>query len=190
MKELEERILRDGVAKAGDVLKVDNFLNHQIDPKLLKDMAYEWARLYEGEKITKVLTIEASGIAMAIMVAEVLNCPLLFAKKSRTSNIADDVYAAPCHSYTHGTEHTIIASKQYLGPEDHVLIIDDFLAMGEALRALISIVEQAGATLVGCGVAVEKAYQPGGDDIRSRGVRVEALARVASMDDNVIKFVD
>lgn len=190
MKELEERILRDGVVKKGNVLKVDSFLNHQIDAQLMMAMAKEWARLYEGEKITKVMTIEASGIAMAAMAAYVLGCPLLFAKKSRTTNISDEVYSAPCHSYTHGTEHVVMASRQYLGPDDRVLLIDDFLAMGEALRSLINIVEQAGATLVGCGVAIEKAYQPGGSDIRSRGIRVESLARIASMSEDGITFVD
>ena len=189
MKALEQRIIRDGTIKPGGILKVDNFLNHQIDPQLLYDMAVELRRLYAGEEINKILTIEASGIAMAAMVGYVFDCPLVFAKKSKTRNIADDVYSVEVESFTHGNTNTVIVSKQYLGPEDRVLIVDDFLATGAALKGLKSLVEQAGGTVVGAGIAIEKAFQGGGDELRQAGMRVESLARIASMTDERIEFV-
>lgn len=181
MKLLEDRIRKDGVVIGEDILKVDSFLNHQIDVALLREMGREWKRLYEGTEITKILTIEASGIGIACAAAEEFGCPVLFAKKSRTRNLTGDVYSAKVHSFTHNTDNDVQVSKKYLNPEDKVLVIDDFLANGEALRGLIDLVRQAGATLVGCGVAIEKAFEPGGADIRSRGIRVESLARVRSM---------
>ena len=181
MKLLEDRIRKDGVVIGEDILKVDNFLNHQIDVSLLREMGKEWKRLYEGSEITKILTIEASGIGIACIAAEEFGCPVLFAKKSQTRNLSGDVYSTKVFSFTHSVEYDVRVSKKYLNPEDKVLVIDDFLANGEALRGLIDLVSQAGATLVGCGVAIEKAFEPGGADIRSRGIRVESLARVQSM---------
>ena len=182
MKLLEERIRKDGIVREGDVLKVDSFLNHQMDISLFREMGREFARLYEGCGINKILTIEASGIGIACIAAEEFGCPVVFAKKNKTKNIAGDVWTSTVQSYTHGKIYDIIVSKDYLKEGDRVLIIDDFLAMGSALQGLIQIVYESGATLVGAGVAIEKAFQPGGEMIRHQGVRVEALARVASMD--------
>lgn len=181
MQLLEERIRKDGKIRAGGVLKVDSFLNHQMDVELFREMAREWARLFEGEKITKVLTIEASGIGIACFAAMELGCPVIFAKKTQTKNIAGDVYTTKVESFTHGRVYDVIVSKEFLLPTDRVLIIDDFLANGAALLGLTQLVEEAGATLIGAGIAVEKAFQPGGDLIRSKGIRVESLARVKSM---------
>lgn len=180
MKELEERILRDGKVYAGDVLKVDSFLNHQMDVGLFRRMGEEWRRLFPQE-ITKILTIEASGIGIACVAAEVFGVPALFAKKSRTKNIAGSIYTAQVESYTHGGIYTILVSKEFLTKDDKVLILDDFLANGNALLGLISLAEQAGAQVVGAGIAIEKAYQPGGARVRDKGVRVESLARVKAM---------
>lgn len=180
MKELEERILRDGKVYAGDVLKVDSFLNHQMDVGLFRRMGEEWRRLFPQE-ITKILTIEASGIGIACVAAEVFGVPALVAKKSRTKNIAGSVYTAQVESYTHGGIYTILVSKEFLTKDDKVLILDDFLANGNALLGLISLAEQAGAQVVGAGIAIEKAYQPGGARVRDKGVRVESLARVKAM---------
>ncbi len=188
MKLLEERIRRDGVVEDGQVLKVDRFLNHQMDVGLFEEMGKEWARLFGAENVTKILTIEASGIGIACVTAEQFNCPVIFAKKSRTRNIAGEVYSTTVKSFTHGNVSTVIVSKQFLRPEDKVLLIDDFLANGAALEGLIDLVEQSGATLVGAGIAVEKAFQPGGERIRARGVRVESLARVKRMAPGEIEF--
>lgn len=182
MKLLEDRILRDGECRPGDVLKVDSFLNHQIDVSLLCDLGKEFERLFHDSGVTKILTVEASGIGVACIAAQYFGVPVVFAKKSKTSNIANDVYSAQVASYTHGVTNTIMVSKQYLHPEDRVLIIDDFLAKGQALLGLSDIVRQAGAEVVGAGIVIEKAYQGGGDLLRSQGVRVESLARIASMD--------
>ncbi len=191
MKELEERILKDGVVKKGDILKVDNFLNHQLDPALFYRMGLTWKRLFEGEEITKILTAATSGIAIAAVAALPFGVPVVFAKKARSANISDDVYQVNVHSYTHNEEATLLVSKQYLSPEDKVLILDDFLANGAALNALISLAELAGAKIIGAGVAIEKAYQHGGDSIREKGIRIESLARIASMDEaGGITFVD
>mgnify|MGYP004501689277 CR=1 FL=1 len=189
MKLLEERILKDGVVKDGNVLKVDSFLNHQMDTQLFEDMAKEWKRLYEGENITKILTIEASGIGIACFVGKEFGCPVLFAKKNKTKNIAGDVYTSKVESFTHGRVYDIIVSKSFLHPEDRVLIIDDFLANGAALSGLIDLVKESGATIVGAGICIEKAFQPGGEMIREQGVRVESLARIKSMDNGKIEFV-
>ena len=189
MKLMEERILRDGQLLPGNVLKVDSFLNHQIDVAFICEMGKEFARLFKDENVTKILTIEASGIGIACLAAQYFGVPVVFAKKSKTTNIFGDVYTAKVDSYTHGTTSQIIVSSRFLQPEDRVLIIDDFLANGQALNGLIEIVESAGATVVGAGIAIEKAFQPGGDLIRSRGIRVESLARIAKMDENGIEFV-
>ena len=188
MELLEQRILRDGKLLPGGILKVDNFLNHQMDPLLLREMAREWARLFRDDAVTKVLTIEASGIAMAILVGLELECPVVFAKKSRSKNISDRVYRTEVPSFTHGNTNSVVVSKDYLGPGDRVLLIDDFLATGAALFGLRDLVEQAGATLVGAGAAIEKRFQGGGDALRAQGVRVESLARITKMDDNGIVF--
>ena len=182
MKLLEERIKRDGVVKEGDILKVDSFLNHQIDPSLMEQIAEEFYRLFSGDGVTKILTIEASGIAIAIETARVFGVPMIFAKKNQTKNIAGDVYTSKVVSYTHGRTYDIILSKSFLGPEDRVLVIDDFPANGAALNGLLEIIDQAGAHLCGCGVAVEKGFQPGGDELRSRGIKLRSLAIVESMD--------
>ena len=188
MKLLEDRIRKDGVVKDGDVLKVDSFLNHQMDVELFAEMGKEWARLFAGENITKILTIEASGIGIACVAAEQFHVPVVFAKKNQTKNIAGDVYTAKVESFTHGRVYDIIVARQFLNPGDRVLLIDDFLANGAALQGLIKVVRDAGATVVGAGIAVEKAFQPGGDLIRSMGVRVESLARIKSMENGHLEF--
>ena len=181
MKLLEDRIRKDGKVGEGDVLKVDSFLNHQIDVGFLCELGKEFKRLYEGEKITRILTIEASGIGIACLTAQYFGVPVVFAKKTKTNNIYADVYTSKVESYTHKTTYDIVVSKEFLSPEDRVLIIDDFLAKGSALTALISLVNAAGARVAGCGIAVEKAYQKGGELVRSQGIRVESLARIKSM---------
>lgn len=181
MKLLEQRILRDGVVKDGDVLKVDSFLNHQIDSVLLDQLGAEFQRLFGDLPINKILTIEASGIAIAYATALRFGVPMVFAKKNQTRNIAGDVYSTRIQSFTHGRIYDVIMSKQFLGPEDHVLIIDDFLANGCALEGLLDIADQAGATVEGIGIAVEKGFQPGGAAIRAKGYRLESLAIVESM---------
>ena len=182
MKLLEERILSDGKVLPGGILKVDNFLNHQIDTALLWEMAQEFHRLFGGEGVNKILTIEASGIAIAAVTGVVFGCPMVFAKKSKTKNLSDRVWSAEVESFTHGNKNTVLVSKDYLRPGDRVLIVDDFLATGAALIGLKSLCEQAGAAVVGAGIAIEKAFQPGGRRIREKGVRVESLARLASME--------
>ena len=189
MRLLEERIAKDGIVKDGGVLKVDSFLNHQMDVHLYEEMAKEFLRLYDGCGVNKILTIEASGIGIACLTAQAFGCPAVFAKKSRTSNLSADVYTAKVESFTHGGEYDIMVSKDYLRPGDRVLIVDDFLANGAALTGLIKLVRDAGATVVGAGVAIEKAFQPGGELIRSSGVRVESLARIRSLSvENGIEF--
>lgn len=188
MKLLEERILRDGKVRDGNILKVDSFLNHQMDVNLFVEMAQEFHRLYHDEAISKVLTIEASGIGMACFVAQVFGCPVIFAKKSKTKNIAGDVYTAKVESFTHGGTYDIIVAKEFLDFSDRVLIIDDFLANGSALTGLTTIIKQAGATPVGAGIAIEKAFQHGGDTLRAQGLRIESLARIESMENGKIKF--
>lgn len=189
VKLLEDRIRRDGVVLNGDVLKVDGFLNHQMDVALFAEMGREWARLFEGEGITKILTIEASGIGIACVAAEQLGgVPVVFAKKSKSRNVTGEMYHAQVESFTHGQVNDVTVAKKYLLPTDRVLIIDDFLANGAALEGLISLVEQAGATLVGAGIAVEKGFQPGGEKIRARGVRVESLARIKRMSPGELEF--
>ena len=181
MELLEQRIRQDGKVKGTSILKVDSFLNHQMDIELFSQMGQEFFRLFGDCGVNKILTIEASGIGMACVTAQYFHCPVVFAKKSMSSNISDHVYSAPVKSFTHGNQYNAIVSKEYLHPEDRILVIDDFLAMGEALRGLFSLVQQSGATLIGAGIAVEKACQPGGAQLRSEGYRVESLARVAAM---------
>ncbi len=188
MKLLEDRIRRDGVVVDEDVLKVDRFLNHQMDVGLFEEMGKEWARLFAKDNVTKILTIEASGIGIACVAAEQFGCPVIFAKKSRTKNINGEVYSTQVRSFTHGNVSTLNVSTPFLKPEDRVLLIDDFLANGAALEGLIDLVQQSGATLVGAGIAVEKAFQPGGQRIRAKGVRVESLARVKSMKGGKVEF--
>lgn len=183
MKLLEERIRKDGTVKAGNVLKVDSFLNHQMDIDLFNEMGKEWARLFADRKITKILTVEASGIGIACVAAQHFHVPVVFAKKSQSVNIDGEVYSTKIESFTHKRVYDVIVSKKFLHPEDHILIIDDFLANGCALEGLIDIVNKAGATVEGIGIAVEKGFQKGGDLIRSKGIRVESLAIVESMDD-------
>ena len=188
MKLLEDRILKDGKVRPGGILKIDNFLNHQIDPQLLYAMAQEFYRLYDGCGVNKILTVEASGIAIAAMVGYVFGCPLVFAKKGKSKNISDDVWTAKVESYTHGGVNTILVSKEYLSEKDRVLIVDDFLATGAALFGLRELCRLAGAEVVGAGIAVEKAFQGGGDRLRSEGMRVESLARITAMTDDSISF--
>ena len=183
MKLLEERIRKDGTVKAGNVLKVDSFLNHQMDIDLFNEMGKEWARLFADRKITKILTVEASGIGIACVAAQHFHVPVVFAKKSQSVNIDGEVYSTKIESFTHKRVYDVIVSKKFLHPEDHILIIDDFLANGCALGGLIDIVNKAGASVEGIGIAVEKGFQKGGDLIRSKGIRVESLAIVESMDD-------
>ena len=188
MELLEQRILSDGRLLPGGILKVDNFLNHQMDPMLLQTMAKEWHRLFVADGVNKILTIEASGIAMAILVGLEFQCPVVFAKKSRTKNISDNLYQTEVPSFTHGNTNTVVVSKDYLKEGDRVLLIDDFLATGAAFVGLKDLVEKADATLVGAGAAIEKKFQGGGDKLRAQGVRVESLARIVQMDDNGIVF--
>ncbi len=182
MNFLEERIVKDGIVKPGNVLKVDSFLNHQIDVSLMNEIGREFKRRFGDLPITKVLTIETSGIGIAFPVAQEYGVPLVFAKKSKSINIAGEVYTAEVESFTHKNKNQVIVSKQFLNESDHVLIIDDFLANGCALQGLISIVESAGATVEGLGIAVEKGFQIGGRVIRNLGYRLESLAIVEGMD--------
>lgn len=182
MNFLEERIIKDGVVKPGNVLKVENFLNHQIDITLLDQMAEEFQRRFAGKNINKVLTIEASGIGIACSVARTFQVPLVFAKKSKSINIDGEMYVAEVESFTHKNTNQVIVSKKLIGPEDHVLIVDDFLANGCALNGLISIVESAGATVEGLGIAIEKGFQDGGKLLREKGYHLESLAIVDAMD--------
>ena len=188
MKLLEERILKDGQVFPGNILKVDSFLNHQIDVGLLCEMGKEIKRLYGEAGINKIVTIEASGIAIASMAAQYFDCPVLFAKKTKTKNIASTVYKTKVQSFTHGTEYDVILSKSFLGEKDNVLIIDDFLAEGNALLGLIDLCNQAGAKIAGCAIAIEKGFQPGRKKVEALGIRVESLAIVQEMKDDAVIF--
>ncbi|MDR1130834.1 MAG: xanthine phosphoribosyltransferase [Oscillospiraceae bacterium] len=188
MRLLEERILRDGKIGDGGVLKVDSFLNHQMDIALFCKMAEEFYKLFRNEHVNKILTIEASGIGIACITGQVFGCPVIFAKKSETINIAGDVYTARVESFTHGKTYTIMVAKALLTPADSVLIIDDFLARGAALSGLSALVRAAGAALVGAGIAIEKVFQHGGDSLRESGIRIESLARIQSMENGRIAF--
>lgn len=182
MNFLEERIVKDGIIKEGNVLKVDSFLNHQMDISLFNQMGAEFKKRFEGKNINKILTIEASGIGIACVVAMHFNVPVVFAKKSKSINIDGDMYIAEVESFTHKCKNQVIVSKKFLSENDHVLIIDDFLANGCALQGLISIINQAGGTVEGIGIAIEKGFQNGGNIIRNLGYQLESLAIVDSMD--------
>ena len=186
MQLLKDRIRKDGKIKEGNVLKVDSFLNHQMDVKLFQEIGKEFKRRFEGEEITKILTIEASGIGIACVAAEVFDVPVVFAKKTQTKNIAGDVYTTKVESFTHGRVYDIIVSREFLGKGDKVLLIDDFLANGKALEELV---KKSGAELVGAGVVIEKGFQVGGDIIRSKGIHLESLAIVESMDEKTGEVV-
>ena len=188
MKLLEERIKKDGIVKSGNVLKVDNFLNHQMDIALFNEMGKEFKRLFADCKVNKILTIEASGIGIACIVAQYFDVPVVFAKKAQSINIDGDVYSTKIQSFTHQRVYDVIVSKKYLNPEDHILIIDDFLANGCALEGLIDLVQSAGATVEGIGIAIEKGFQQGGKLIRDRGIRLESLAIVDSMEGGELVF--
>ena len=189
MELLKRKIVEEGEVYEGNILKVDCFLNHQIDIPFMKEIGKEFHRLYKDADVNKILTIEASGIAIGSMVAQEFGCPLVFAKKNKTKNIAGDVYVTPVESFTHGTTYNVMVSKRFLGKGDKVLIVDDFLAVGNALRGLIQMVKESGAELVGCGTVIEKGYQHGGDEIRAQGVRVESLAIIESMDAKTVNIV-
>ena len=191
MELLKERIRRDGKVKGTDVLKVDSFLNHQMDVELFAEIGKEFKRRFAGCEINKILTIEASGIGIACITAQFFHCPVIFAKKNQTKNIAGEVYTSKVESFTHGRVYDIIVAKEFLGPGDKVLLIDDFLANGAALEGLAQLVKDAGAELVGAGIVIEKAFQPGGDRLRAKGLRIEALARVQSMNEETgVTFAD
>ena len=182
MKLLEERIKKDGIVKKGNVLKVDSFLNHQMDIGLINEMGKEFKHLYKDVPINKILTIEASGLGIACIVAQYFDVPVVFAKKSQSINLDGEVYSSKIQSFTHNRIYDVIVSKKYLSPEDHILFIDDFLANGCALEGLLKIIEESGATVEGVGIAVEKGFQQGGKRIRDMGIRVESLAIVEGMD--------
>lgn len=190
MKLLEDRIRKDGIIREGNVLKVDSFINHQMDIKLFEEMAKEWKRLFADKKINKILTIEASGIGIAAIVAREFDVPVVFAKKSKSINLDDNNFSTKIKSFTHSKIYDVIVSKKFLSPEDHILIIDDFLANGCALLGLTDLVESAGATVEGIGIAIEKGFQQGGKIIREKGYQLESLAIVESMNaaDNTITF--
>lgn len=182
MNFLEERIIKDGVVKEGNVLKVDSFLNHQMDIELFNQMGEEFKKRFAGKKINKVLTIEASGIGIACIAAQHFHAPVVFAKKSKSINLEGEMYVAEVESFTHCCKNQVIVSKKFLSEEDHVLIIDDFLANGCALQGLISIVQEAGGTVEGIGIVIEKGFQNGGRVIRNLGYQLESLAIIESMD--------
>ena len=191
MELLKQRIRQDGTVKGDDVLKVDSFLNHQMDVALFAEIGREFQRRFAGCGVNKILTIEASGIGIACITAQFFHCPVIFAKKSQTKNIAGEVYSTRVESFTHGKVYDVIVSQKFLGPGDKVLIIDDFLANGAALEGLIDLTRQSGAELAGAGVVIEKAFQPGGDRVRARGVKLECLARIKSMSEETgVEFVD
>lgn len=189
MNFLEERILRDGIVKEGNVLKVDSFLNHQMDISLFEQMGEEFKKRFAGKEINKIVTIEASGIGIACVVAKYFNVPVVFAKKSKSINIEGDMYVAEVESFTHKCKNQVIVSKKFLSPEDKVLIIDDFLANGSALQGLISIITEAGASVEGIGIAIEKGFQMGGKLIRNLGYQLESLAIVDSMNADTKEIV-
>ena len=191
MELLKQRIRQDGIVKGNDVLKVDSFLNHQMDIALFEEIGKEFQRRFANCGVNKILTIEASGIGIACITAQFFHCPVIFAKKTQTKNIAGEVYTTQVESFTHGRIYDVIISKRFLGPGDRVLVIDDFLANGAALEGLFDLIHQAGAELVGAGIVVEKAFQPGGARLREKGIRIESLARVKSMSEETgVEFVD
>lgn len=188
MKKLEQKILAEGKVLPGHILKVGSFLNQQIDVEFMNEMGREVAALYEGAGVTKVLTVEASGLPFAFSIASAMGVPMVFAKKNSAANVSGDVYTALVHSYTHNKDYHIVVSKDYIGASDKVLIADDFLACGNALRGLIAMCAEAGAEVAGCAIAIEKGFQGGGDDLRAKGIRVESLAILDSMTDDSVAF--
>ncbi|MDL2215580.1 xanthine phosphoribosyltransferase [Ruminococcaceae bacterium OttesenSCG-928-N02] len=188
MKLLKERILRDGMLRKGDILKVDSFLNHQVDPLLLQAIAKEFRHRFSGNRVDKILTIEASGIAVAAALAMELGVPFVFAKKTQSKNLDGEVYTAPVYSYTKDTTYTLMVAKRFLSEGEHVLLIDDFLAMGAALGALLEIIGKANAHCTGAGIVIEKGFQPGGAALRKAGVNVQSLAIVESMQNGILEF--
>ncbi len=188
MNFLEEKILADGTVKQGNILKVDNFLNHQIDIDIMRQIGYELKRRFRGTPVTKILTIEASGIAIAAFLGDLFDVPVVFAKKGETANSTDDKYMSHAYSFTHKKMNNVFVSKPYMLPTDKVLIVDDFLAEGQAVSALIDIVSQAGGEVVGVGIAIEKGQQKGGKMLREKGYRVESIAIIDGMDDNTGKI--
>ena len=189
MKLLEERIRKDGIVKPGNVLKVDSFLNHQMDIELFSEMGKEFKRLYEGCPINKILTIEASGIGIACIAAQYFHVPVVFAKKTQSINLDGDVYSTKIQSFTHRRIYDVIVSKKFLSPEDHVLIIDDFLANGEAATGAIRLLRKAHATVAGLGILIEKSFQPGRDKLKEQGIHVYSLARISKLAENYIEFI-
>jgi len=185
MKELEQKILNEGVVLPGNILKVGSFLNHQVDAAFTLRMGEEIARLFKDDGVTKVLTIETSGIVVALAAAACLGVPMVFAKKNRTGNLSGELYKTTVHSYTHSTDYQVVVEKQYIGPQDNVLMVDDFLANGKAIEGLLDIISQAGAKVAGAAAAIEKGFQHGGDRLRERGIRVESLAVVESLEGGV-----
>ncbi len=189
MKYLEDMIRQYGEVRPGGVVKVDSFLNHQLDWKVYREMGKEFFRLFGDDGVNKILTVEASGIGIACVTAQFFEVPVVFAKKSKTSNLDSELYSAKVHSFTHGNDYTMVVSRKYLYPEDRILIIDDFLANGQAVLGLKSIIEQAGATLCGCGIAIEKGFQEGGKLLRGMGLKLESLAIIKSIgEDNSLEF--
>ncbi len=190
MELLKQRILRDGKVYPGNILKVDSFLNHKIDTSLTREMAREFSAIFAGTGVQKILTVEASGIALAFAVACEFGVPLVFAKKSQTKNLSSAVYSACAASYTHGCQYDLIVAKEHIAAHEKILVIDDFLALGEALDGLFGICKQARAEIIGAGIAIEKGFQGGGDRLRERGLRIESLAIIQSMDSGSIVFRD
>lgn len=181
MKALEEKINAEGIVAEGNILKVSSFLNHQIDVPFMNEVGKEFYRIYKDENVNKILTIEASGIGIACLAAQYFDVPVVFAKKSKSKNLTDDVYVTEVESFTHKNTNQVIVEKRFINPSDRILILDDFLAQGNALKGLIELIQAAGATVVGAGIVIEKAYQDGGKMIRESGVRVVSLARIQSM---------
>ncbi len=191
MEILKQRIIKDGRGAEGGVLKVDSFLNHQMDIPLLNAIGEEFQRRFTGEQVTKILTIEASGIGIAVIAAQHFgNVPVVFAKKTKSRNLDGDLYTAQVQSFTRGTTYEIQVSKKFLGPQDKVLILDDFLAKGQALQGLLKIVEESGAKLVGCGIVIEKGFQEGGKNLREKGIRIESLAIISEITEGKVTFAD
>ncbi len=188
MKALEEKILKEGKVLPGNILKVGSFLNHQIDVDFTMEMGKEIARLFGEEGVNKILTIETSGIPIAVAAGAAMHVPVVFAKKHKSSNVSGEVLSTSVHSYTHNTDYTVVVESDYLSPDDNVLIVDDFLANGKALKGLIDIISKAGASVAGACCAIEKGFQKGGDELRADGIRVESLAVIDSMDDCKITF--
>ncbi|MCR4669527.1 MAG: xanthine phosphoribosyltransferase [Clostridia bacterium] len=184
MKLMEQMILKDGKVLPGGILKVGSFLNQQIDTELLAAMGEEIKRLYAGDHVTKILTIESSGIAIAAAAGMAMQVPVVFAKKHKTSNVDGEIYSSVVHSFTHGTDYNVVVSRDYIRPDDRILLVDDFLASGSALEGLIELADAAGAEVVGVAIAIEKCFQGGGDELRAKGVRIESLAMIDAMDDD------